>query len=153
MKGRNISHEEMRCECNNSNGRYRGPTECNSGFDHGFFAASSATRLPYYAAVMQSANIIQESWNVAVWPFSSKGLGAYAGCRPKACTVPERLVGMGKAEWGLGMLHKRLGLCSFFSHTDTTQKSDISLKVSKARSYPSLPILLCISLLLVQIIK
>ena len=55
MKGRNTSHEEMRCESNNSNGRYRGPTECNSGFDHGFSAASSATRLPYYAAMMQSA--------------------------------------------------------------------------------------------------
>ena len=49
-------------------------------------------------------------------------LEAYAGCRQKACTVPEELVGMGKSEWGLGMLHKRLGLCSFFSHIYTMQK-------------------------------
>ena len=53
-KGRNMSPEEMRCESNNSSGRSRGPMECKSGSDHGSSAASSATRLPYYAA-MQSA--------------------------------------------------------------------------------------------------
>ena len=68
-----------------------------------------------------------------------KGLEAYAGCRPKVCTVPERLVGMGKSEWGLEMLHKRLGLCSFSSHTlHIFDAEEGYLKVSKARSYPSL---------------
>lgn len=63
-------------------------------------------------------------------------LEAYAGCRQKACTEPEQLVGMGKSEWGLGMLHKRLGLCSFSSHIYTTQKNDNN----EGQQSPQLPL-------------
>ena len=103
---------------NRMNGRYRGPTECNSGFDHRILCGiiSDASSLVLRSNAV-SNNIIQESWNdnVAVWPFRQlKYSKRYAGCRQKACTVPERLVGMGKSEWGLGMLHNRLGVVLLF---------------------------------------
>ena len=104
---------------NNSNGRYRGPPECNSGFDHGILCGINQRRVfPRNFAAMQSAIIIiQESWSVECRCLALQAVKyskRYAGCRQRACTVPERLVGMGKSEWGLGMLHQKAGVCAPF---------------------------------------
>ena len=80
-----------------------------------FFAASSANASSLVFRSNAVSNIISGVVECRCLALQAvEVLEGYAGCRRKACTVPERLGGMGKSEWGLGMLHGRLGFVLLF---------------------------------------